>query len=436
MRRNLIPIVLLTGAVLLAGCSSSSDSGASASATGPDAGASATDGVVAGYATDVDETSPLVIRPAGPAPIPVTGTDGKVHMAYELEVLNFSPRPAALTKVETLSGGPDGEVVASVEGQDLIDRTILVMDTTLQPIEEIPVGRTALVLVDDTYDTKADVPATFSHRLTASFGAVPPEYAGYASLFPDGSVTQFGAPVSTGTGSPIVIGPPLAGDDWMAQNACCSLSPHRGAILPVGGRINPSERYAIDWWRVDQSADADLLPGRTVSTHSGDPTDNESYLAHGEPLLAVADGTVVTVVSDLPDEVPQVVPVGLQVAELGGNVVVIDIGGGIFAFYAHLVPGSPTVKVGDKVTRGQVIGMLGNSGNTSEAHLHFQLATSAASLTGDNVPFEIDTLTLVGNYPDGGVFGPYTPGPNAGARTNQLPLIGSLVSFPSAPEPS
>jgi len=132
---------------------------------------------------------------------------------------------------------------------------------------------------------------------------------------------------------------------------------------------------------------------------------------------------------DFAYEVPQVVHPGWKVSELGGNVVIIDIGGGVFAYYAHLAPGSPTVKVGDKVRRGQVIGTLGNSGNTSEAHLHFQLSTSAASLTGDNVPFEIDTLTLVGNYP-GGV---YAAGPEAGPRTNQLPLIASLVSFPPAP---
>lgn len=384
---------------------------------------------MAGYTAEIDRTSPLVISAVGPAPIPVTGTDSKVHMVYELEVLNFSPRPATLTQLETLAGGPDGEVVASVGGEALTERTILVVDTALNPIAEIPAGRTALILVDDVYETKADVPATVSHRLTASFGPVPADHAGMAALFPEGPVTQFGAPVSTGTGSPVVIGPPVAGDDWLAANACCSLSSHRGTILPIGGRINPSERYAIDWFQIDQSPGAELRPGRTISSHRGDPTRNESYLAYGEPLLAVADGTVVTVVSDMPDTAPLVPPTGLQLSELGGNVVTIDIGGGVYAFYAHLVPGSPTVKVGDKVARGQVIGTLGNSGNSTEAHLHFQLATSAASLTGDNLPFEIDTLTLVGNYPGG----TYSPGPDAGPRTNQLPLIASLTSFPKAP---
>lgn len=416
--------------MLLAACSSSDDeAGSSSSTTTPPSSAFESDGVVAGYTTEIDETSPLVITAVGPAPIPVTGTDDKVHLVYELEVLNYSPRPATLTQLETLVGGPDGDVVASVVGDALAERTILVVDTALNPIAEIPAGRTALILVDDVYDARADVPATFSHRLTASFGPVPPEYEGQAALFPAGSVTQFGAAVAIGPGSPVVIGPPVAGDDWLAANACCSLSSHRGTILPVGGRINPSERYAIDWFQIDQSADAELLPGRNISSHRGDPTRNESYLAYGEPLLAVADGTVVDVVSDVPDTPPLVPPVGLELSELGGNVVTIDIGGGVFAFYAHLAPGSPTVKVGDKVTRGQVIGFLGNSGNSTEAHLHFQLATAAASLTGDNVPFEIDTLMLVGNYP-GGV---YAVGPDAGPRTNQLPLMASLTAFPAQP---
>jgi hypothetical protein len=426
------PILLLAAAALLAACSSSNGASGSTSSTTaptPPSSAVAADGIVPGYGTTVDQASPLIISAVGPAPIPVTGTDAKVHLVYELEVLNFSPRAATLTGLATMAGGPEGEVVASIEGDELTERTILVVDTAPTPIAELPAGRTALILVDDVYDTKADVPSTFSHRLTATFGPVPDGYAGVAAIFPEGPVTQFGGPMAVGAGAPVVIGPPLAGDDWLAGSGCCSLSTHRGTMAPVGGRINASERYAVDWIRVDRSADAELTPGLVVASHRGDPTSNESYLAYGEPLLAVADGTVVEVISDVADTAPMEPPVGLGLAQLGGNIVTIDIGGGVFAFYAHLVPGSPTVAVGDTVRRGQVIGTLGNSGNSTGAHLHFQLATAPASLTGDNVPFEIDTLTLVGNYP-GGVF---AVGPDAGARTDQLPLMASLVSFPPVP---
>ncbi len=94
------------------------------------------------------------------------------------------------------------------------------------------------------------------------------------------------------------------------------------------------------------------------------------------------------------------------------------------------MPGSPTVSVGDTVTRGQVIGRLGNSGNTSEAHLHFQLQRTPAILSGDNVPFEIDTFTFTGSIAG---FDGFASGSNAGARTNQLPLRYSIVEFPAAP---
>jgi len=441
MRR---PWIGLTACALLAAvaCSStvaapppgsspgSSSPGSSTAGTTPTSASAALgrDGVVPGYQGDVDATSPLIIRAAGPAPIPVTGTDTKVHVVYELEVLNFSPRPATLTGLETLDGGPNGEVVASVEGQALAERTILVVDPEPLPIAEIPVGRSALIMVDDVYATKADVPATFSHRLQATFGALDPKYAAIGALFPEGPVTQFGAAIATSTASPVVIGPPLAGDGWLAGNACCSLSIHRGTMAPIGGRINAAERYAIDWFQVDTSPAGEIGAGGVVASVHGDPTKNESYLAYGEPLLAVADGTVVKVVTDVPDSTVGAPPT-LPLDQLGGNVVIIDIGGGVYALYAHLVPGSATVKVGDKVTRGQVIGKLGNSGNSSEAHLHFHLTSRPASLIGDNIPFEIDTLTLVGNYD-----GPkYHDGPDAGRRTNQLPLIASVVAFPEKP---
>jgi hypothetical protein len=150
-------------------------------------------------------------------------------------------------------------------------------------------------------------------------------------------------------------------------------------MLPLGGRINGAERYAVDYTRLDINAQplVDQKAG-TVATFHGDRTKNDSYLAWDQPILAVADGTVVQVVSDAPDIPPGALPEGVAVGDLTGNRITVDIGGGVYAQYAHLRQGSLTVKVGDHVTRGQVIGRLGNSGNTSEAHLHFQLDRAIA----------------------------------------------------------
>ena len=68
----------------------------------------------------------------------------------------------------------------------------------------------------------------------------------------------------------------------------------------------------------------------------------------------------------------------------------IDIGHGNYANYAHLQPGSLRVKVGDKVKRGQVLGLLGNSGNSTEPHLHFSIGDGPAAVTANSRPFVID----------------------------------------------
>ena len=72
----------------------------------------------------------------------MTGTDGKVHVAYELSVLNFSPSVATPTQLETLDGEPDGRVVATVEGEDLAERTLVAMAPQVEQDSEIPVGWT------------------------------------------------------------------------------------------------------------------------------------------------------------------------------------------------------------------------------------------------------------------------------------------------------
>jgi len=84
------------------------------------------------------------------------------------------------------------------------------------------------------------------------------------------------------------------------------------------------------------------------------------------------------------------VPITLET--IGGNHVVLDLGHRRFAFYAHLQPGSLKVKVGDRVKRGQVLGLVGNSGNSTEPHLHFHLADSISPLGSEGVPYALDSF--------------------------------------------
>ena len=106
----------------------------------------------------------------------------------------------------------------------------------------------------------------------------------------------------------------------------------------------------------------------------------------------------------------------LTLETIVGNFVVLDLGHGQFAYYAHLQPGSLRVKVGQRVKRGAVIALVGNSGSSFEPHLHFEVTTSPMAMRGEGVPYVIDDFTVM----------------SAGKRSprhRELPIAGSLIEF-------
>ena len=118
------------------------------------------------------------------------------------------------------------------------------------------------------------------------------------------------------------------------------------------------QRDAIDFVR--------LVDGKT---YRGDRSRLENFFIFGQPLVAVADGRVTEAVDAHPD-----LPVGGNTwHDMAGNHVVIDIGDGHYVLYGHMKLGSLRVRVGDQVRRGQLIGQVGDSGNSGEPHLHIQV---------------------------------------------------------------
>ncbi len=122
---------------------------------------------------------------------------------------------------------------------------------------------------------------------------------------------------------------------------------------------NPSQRRALDILKYGPD-------GKTFKNEGKALTD---YFAYGQDVVAVADGTVLTVIDGVPDSVPGV----LNPYAAIGNAVTIEHEGHVYSVYAHLVPNKIKVKVGAKVKRGDLLGQCGNSGNSSEPHIHFQV---------------------------------------------------------------
>jgi murein DD-endopeptidase MepM/ murein hydrolase activator NlpD len=154
----------------------------------------------------------------------------------------------------------------------------------------------------------------------------------------------------------------------------------------MNGTIDPSETFAIDWIQIDDQGLAYRNDGKRP----------EDWLGYGAEILAVAPGTVVEVVNDLPDVMPGKNPDGLTMAQIAGNRVIINLGSGRYAMYAHLAPNSIQLYPGDYVRQGEKIGLLGNTGNSSAPHLHFQLMDRPSSLDDTSLPFVFDRMDLEG----------------------------------------
>lgn len=158
----------------------------------------------------------------------------------------------------------------------------------------------------------------------------------------------------------------------------------------------------------------------------GDGKENEDFFCFGHPLLAVAEGTVAAIHDGVPENPPGGRAVEIDYNNLTGNFVVLKIGDGIYAGYAHMQPGRLRVKVGDHVKQGDVLGMLGNTGNSDALHLHFQLMDSPSIAISEGLPYAFASFETSGTVnTDFHVI----PSPPAEHKA-QIPLEDVIVQFP------
>jgi murein DD-endopeptidase MepM/ murein hydrolase activator NlpD len=146
-----------------------------------------------------------------------------------------------------------------------------------------------------------------------------------------------------------------------------------------GGRSLTENHHAVS---KDQRFAYDFVVLRGGASHRGAGERNEDYYCFGKAVLAPAEARVVAAVDRFPDQLP-----GRADAEHpAGNHVVLDLGRGEYAVLAHLRAGSVSVAPGDRVAAGEELGRCGNSGNTSEPHLHFHLQDGPTIGSGNGLP--------------------------------------------------
>lgn len=352
------------------------------------------------FANDTDKPAAITIN-IYDTPRAVVALD-KAYLIYEIYLTSYMTTPITLTSLETLAATqpllkPEdfAKSIQTVNPNDKVNPFIF------QP------GESKIIYMWFPFDELSKVPSQLKHvfRFTTESDG-----ENYKLFYPVQEVNKT---------PPLIVGPPLRGSNWVAGNGLSNGSAHRRAVNYFNGRPYFAERYAIDFVQMDAEG----------STFTGDENKNSSYYAYNQDLLAVAKGKVVLVKDGIPENIPHSGKLAepLTLNNIGGNFIILDLGNGKFASYAHLIPGSLKVKVGDFVNPGQVMAKLGNSGNSSEPHLHFHIGDKPSMLVTNGIPYGFDQFKLKATQRvDNQVQFLKTPALN---YLNQLPLEDSVIDF-------
>jgi len=301
----------------------------------------------------------------------VLPSGGRNYLIYELHLRNFTEDAMTLRSIEVMDGDSATELaLAIITAAQLGERLRLVGPENKDGQPRLAGGQSAVAYLCLAFDAHVPVPEKLRHRILL-----------------DGAIAD-GPVIGTHHTLMKVLGRPLAGANWSADNGPSIESHHRTGLFVAGGVAQIARRYAIDW-KIYQNG----------QMYAGDARDVRSYFSYGQEVLAVADGEVVQARDGMPDNIPRTaagftpaVPISMDT--VAGNFIVLALGDGQFAQYAHLQPGSLRVKTGDRVRRGEVVARVGGSGDARWPHLHFQVADSPDILASEGLPYLLDQYRL------------------------------------------
>jgi hypothetical protein len=412
------------------GCASCTETGG-----GPDPSAgiqTATASAAGTFKSGIDSRAKVTQLSASflTTPGPVEMTDGKVHLTYELVLTNVAPAPVRVDRIElhdaaTSTPGAGNHRTSrphAAAGRDRGRRgqrpgagntSVTIAPTT-----------TYIAWVDVVFPQRSAVPATIEHVVS---GAVLPPNA------PPTPIQMRLGRTDPATDGPVVVGAPVSAGTWYMSEGCCADDTHhRRGVEPVNGVLEVPQRYAIDVFKLDDQH------RRGSATRPS----STAYCPTGSPFCRLRRALVVAAQDGLANntEIPH--PTNLaSIKETVGNHVIVRLSEGVYVLYAHMDPGSVAVRVGDRVTRGQQLGLIGSSGISTTPHLHFQILLTPTYFPADSKPYAFDTFTLLGRItarlwddnlglqPTGAL--PFEAANSSLARTNELPLDRDVVQFSS-----
>jgi len=331
------------------------------------------------WSQDISLDLPYVSVDIRTAPV-APQTAGGYLLQYELFVTNWYDKDIQVKAIDILAG----DVLLTTLEADVLDG--LFAAGSGQTAIVGPRQTTTMILSAVTNP----LPAKLDHRIRFRI----------AGNSQDTTVRYPGTPIRKNI---LRLRPPVRGESWVVLNGPGGNNHHTAGVLQFEGRMLVPQRFAIDFNRAYE--DGDLVHGNRANVHN--------YRCYGAEVFAVADARVISVRNDVPDNPGETEADALPdtLANLGGNRVVLDLGGGKFASYFHLQPRSIRVKEGDTVRTGDLLGLVGNSGSNAP-HLHFQVTDGPEPITSDGLPYVFDSFTQDGKR-----------------VADQMPLDGWVIAF-------
>ncbi|MEP0131616.1 MAG: peptidoglycan DD-metalloendopeptidase family protein [Eudoraea sp.] len=169
----------------------------------------------------------------------------------------------------------------------------------------------------------------------------------------------------------LISKPKPLGIPLLERNTTIMSLPFNGEWFVYWGGVTETQNYHLN--EVTQQYAYDILKVKDGASHDGDPMNNESYFAFGEEIIAPCAARVITVIDGVPDNIPG----ETNPQELTGNTIVLQTDRDEFVLMAHLMKGSIIVEEGQDISKGEILAKCGNSGNSTEAHLHLSLQNAA-----------------------------------------------------------
>lgn len=340
--------------------------------------------------------------------------EGRPHLVYELHLTNLARRELAITAIEVLDPDTPGRPIGAFRS-DALERVLGGPGVADTGRHRVAPGSRVVAYLRFPVDAAAAIPSRVAHRIAYR------EEAGA-----EGTAVRGAVPVDTR--SPVALGPPLRAGTWIAVYDPSVNRGHQRVLLALDGEVRMPARFAIDWFRVDDEGRA----GR------GDRDRVASWYGHGAAVLAPADATVVAARDSIEESPTLRHEFDPDLDGGGGNYLSLDLGDGRYVHFEHLMPGSVTVEVGDRVGEGDVVARAGYTGHASGPHLHMHVSDGPAPLEGEGVPWALRSYELLGahalpirgsmfSFTEGEVWEPVPDG--AASRRMEMPAPLSVVDF-------